>query len=197
MVTTGKLPDGMSFSASGALVIGPGGSQFVINDQSLAYPSVSTRGTKGSLAGTLTFESLSGSGLDGSLTWTKPAQTKGDYPGAIDTTLNVIGSLYTPPPRGGSVLPGFTAGTLAVTDMSGSIFSAPAALTSANKISLTNPPGKLKMTITPSTGVFKGSFVYPGQTKATDFSGVLFQDQTIGGGFFLGPNGSGTVQLEQ
>ena len=51
------------------------------------------------------------------------------------------------------------------------------------------------MTITPSTGFFKGRFLYPGREKPTAFDGVLFQDQAIGGGFFLGPNGSGPVVL--
>jgi hypothetical protein len=63
---------------------------------------------------------------------------------------------------------------------------------------INNPPDGLKVTVTPSTGIFKGSFLYPvpgKKPKRTDFSGVLCQDQTISRGFFLGPGGSGTVSL--
>ena len=48
--------------------------------------------------------------------------------------------------------------------------------------------------ITLSTGAFKGGFYYPDNSKVS-FRGVVFQDQTIGAGFFLGPDGSGTVNL--
>jgi hypothetical protein len=69
-------------------------------------------------------------------------------------------------------------------------------LNSGNALTLTPPiQDKLTITLTPSTGVFKGTFVYPGQKTPTAFGGVLFQDQVIGEGFFLGPNGSGTVNL--
>ena len=59
-------------------------------------------------------------------------------------------------------------------------------LTSANTLTMT-PPGtdKLKMKIKTKTGLFSGSFVYPNQTKLTAVGGVLFQDQTIVGGFWL------------
>jgi len=73
-------------------------------------------------------------------------------------------------------------------------------LSAANVLKVTNSgKDKLKLTITPSTGVFNGTFQYPvagGKTVLTTFTGVLFQDQVNGGGFFLGPNGSGAIDLE-
>ena len=198
-IAAGKLPDGESFSASGYIVSGTATrSQFVI-DKALSYPSVADNGSSGFLFGTLTFETLTGaSNLTGTLQWVKPLQRKGDYPAAIDTNLNVIGSLYTPPGRKGSVLPGFTSGTLELSDTSGLILSGSSQLTAANKLTVTNPADNVKVKINPANGTFSGSFVYPGKgPKRTDFGGVLFQDRTLGGGFFLGPEGSGTVNLSQ
>jgi hypothetical protein len=63
-------------------------------------------------------------------------------------------------------------------------------------LTVTDPgTDKTNATITASDGFFKGTFQYPGQKKPTDFDGVLFQDQTPGAGFFVGPDGSGTVNL--
>jgi hypothetical protein len=116
--------------------------------------------------------------------------------------LNVIGSLYAAPARGGSVLPAFTSGTLALTDggalsLSGSTqLDKSVTLTPANVLQVTNPGAdKTKATITNASGLFSGSFIYPGQTRTTSLQGVLFQNQgaaQAGGGFFLSPVVSGT-----
>jgi hypothetical protein len=202
IVMGGRLPDGESFSTSGVLVGGSAGNQFAIY-KSLIDSAVTTKSAKGLLVGSLVFVNVTGtSDLSGTLEWTKPQQNKGDYLAAIDTNLNVIGSLYTPPLRGGSVLPGFNGGTLQLNDkgtLSGSGMGSivkDLTLNSKNAFLITNPgTDKLKVTVTPSSGVFKGTFVYPGQTRPTAFDGVLFQDQTAGGGFFLGPDGGGRVIL--
>lgn len=197
----GALPDGESFSVSGTLISG----EFVIN-KSLSYPSALPRTAEGMLSGTLTLVAETGtSDLNGTLLWIKPTQEKGAYPVGINTNLTVIGSTYTPPVKGGSVLPGFpveggtTSGTLTLSDTTGVILTGTSQLTAANQLLISFPPDELKVTITPSTGIFKGSFMYPaaagGKATPTDFAGVLFQDQVIGGGFFLGPKGSGTVNL--
>jgi hypothetical protein len=69
-------------------------------------------------------------------------------------------------------------------------------LNSKNVFLVINPgTDKLKVTVTPSTGVFKGTFLYPGQNHSTSFGGVLYQDRVLGDGFFIGPDGSGTVNL--
>ena len=194
-VIAGKLADGENFSLSGLIVTGSGGDQLAVN-KSLRYSSVTPKGTKGLLSGTLTFVTKTGPcNLYGTLEWTKPPQTEGEYQAAFDTTLDVSGSLYTPPSKGSSVLPGFTAGTLELSDTSGFMLSGTTQLTPANKLAITDPQDGLKVTITNSTGIFKGSFEYPPGKKRKDFTGVLYQDQFNGGGFFLGPAGSGTVSL--
>ncbi len=200
-ILAGQLSDGEGFSTSAGIVTGTSGSQVPI-DTVLSYPSVTSSGATGSLAGTLTFDQLNGSDFKGTLNWVKPQQTKGAYPAAIDTNLSVIGSPYTLVNTGSSVLPGFTTGTLNMTDkgtlrVSGTThLDQTVTLSSSNTLVLASPvQDQLTVTITPATGVFKGTFVYPGKKTPTAFDGVLFQDRITGGGFFLGPYGSGKVSL--
>ena len=197
---SGRLPDGESFSLTGTLVPGINESHFTIN-KSLAYSSVTVPHTKGALTGTLTFESSAGSDLDGTLTWTKPEQSEGPYQAPINTNLSVIGSYYLTPTVRIPVLPGFTTGTLELSDTGalstsgGHQIDKSVMLGLNNQLIVTNAGSdRLKVTITPSTGAFKGSFYYPDNSKVS-FRGVVFQDQTMGAGFFLGPDGSGTVNL--
>jgi hypothetical protein len=172
----GKLADGLPFSASAIML---GGS------------------AKGSLAGTLVFGPDAGaSALSGTLDWVKPAQSKGDYPAAFDATLIAAGSPYKPPGRGDSALPGFTAGTLALSDTAGFVLSPAVSLTASDKLEITGADkDSLKVALTPATGLFTGAFIYPGQKAPTVFGGVLLQDQVRGAGLFLGPDGSGAVSL--
>ncbi len=53
-------------------------------------------------------------------------------------------------------------------------------------------PG-LKLNLNPASGVFSGSFQSAGKTLS--IKGVILQDQTNAGGFFLGPEGSGSFLL--
>jgi hypothetical protein len=197
-IVAGKLPDGESFSAPGLIVGDSGGNQFIV-ESSLSYPSATPKGAKGFLFGALRFVTVTtASDVSGTLEWVKPEQTEGSYQAEFDTTLDVIGCRYTPPEKGGSVLPGFISGALILTDTGALITPIGQAVTLSppNVLTMTPPvQDKLRVTITPSTGVFKGSFVYPGEKTPTAFSGVLYQDQTIGAGVFLGPNCGGTVSL--
>jgi len=196
-IASGRLPDGEGFTASGYIVSGTAArSQFVIA-RALSYPSVTNQGSSGFLFGTLTFETLTGiSNLHGTLQWVKPQQNTGPYPAPIDTNLNVIGSTYTPPARNSSVLPGFTTGTLALSDTTGLILSGTTQLTAANELTISHPADGVTVSINPANGTFRGSFDYSGNPhELTYFGGVLFQAQTIGAGFFLGPNAGGSVTL--
>ena len=59
---------------------------------------------------------------------------------------------------------------------------------------------KLKITVTPSTGVFKGTFIdaAPGvKGVSTIVTGVLFQAGADGAGFFSGTDGAGAVTITQ
>ena len=194
VILAGILPDGQNFYAFGGLVSGTAGAQVLVYD-TLRYPFPSILGARGVLAGTLTFQRLQGSDVTGILQWVKPPQHLGKYRSFFDTALKVTGSLYTPPAGGGSVLPGFTAGTVTLSDTTGVVASGNVLLGAGNKLSV---PYAVGVSITPSTGVFRGAFHYPltGQgSRLTEFAGVVSQDSGTGSGLFLGPNGSGTLTL--
>jgi len=200
IIFSGQLADGESFSTTGALG-GDDGDQFIFSIP-LAYP-VSSQGT---LSGTLSFVTTTGpfettgtGDLSGTIGWAKPQESSGDYPAAFQTSLNTVGSLYNPPTAGVSVLPGFTRGTLDLTGTAGTDLVKDVTLSAANVLAVTNPAAdKLKVTITPATGVFKGTFMdapHGGLPSLTSFTGVLFQQEAIGGSFFLGTKDSGNVTL--
>jgi len=204
-IMAGRLPDGSAFLNSGALVNGTAGAQLLVYD-TVKYPFVSRPGESGLLLGTITFARHQDSDFTGNLQWVKPQQRLGEYKALINTTLNVTGSFYGPgEPGARSVLPAFTSGTLALSDtstlsVSGSgVLTKAVTLTPSDQLQVkTRGSDKLSVTINPSTGVFHGTFLYPGSKPTpADITGVLFQDSLSGGGFFLGPNGSGTVTLSR
>jgi len=49
------------------------------------------------------------------------------------------------------------------------------------------------VTVTTSTGLFKGTVINPADGKPVSFNGVLLQKQNFGGGFFTGFNQTGRV----
>jgi len=191
VVFSGQLADCEAISGTGSMFA----DAFTLKE-TLSYPAVAAKGATGALCGTLVFQKLAGADFNGTLKWIKPAQTKGKFPAAIDADLNVIGSLYTPPAAGSSALPGFTNGTLAVSGAAQ--ITQAVILTSANSFAVNAPfQDQTALTLTPATGVFKGSFLYPGQSAPTAFIGVLYQDQIIGGGFYVGPVGAGNISLSR
>ena len=197
----GKLPDGESFSSAGILIGGSAGNQFLIDDK-LSYPSVFTTGTHGSLIGALTFVNETGtSDFNGTLEWHKPRQTKGAYPAAFDTTLNVIGSVYQPPLSGHRVLEFLNVegnGEFIAQD-GGSAESGTdiVTLSTANIIApLSGGTDKLSLKVNTSNGTLTGSFVPPGATTAVSLNGVIFQAQNCASGFFLSGTESGSFDVE-
>ena len=200
IIMAGKLPDGTAFSASALLLGGSNENQFMI-DTPLSYPSVSKKGDKGSLAGTLTFMKQTGtSGLNGTLTWNKPPQSKGPWAAAIDTTLNVIGSFYQPPANGQRVLEFSNVegnGEFIAQD-GGSVWSGTdiVTLSAANTIApLPGGTDKLSLRMNTSNGTVTGSFVPPGGTAPVSVNGVIFQIQNIASGFFLSGTESGKFDV--
>jgi len=156
---------------------------------------------KGSLSGWVTFTNIVGvSDLGGTLSWFKPPVPAAKfYPNGFATEIILSGSEYTAPPVGTPVLDVTnTACNILVTLGEGnldSFASNSVTLTAAKKVSLCVTNG-FKLTITPNTGLFSGSFINPGTHKSTVFRGALFQKQNIGAGFFLGTNQTGFVTVE-
>ena len=156
---------------------------------------------QGSLEGLVTFTNIVGiSDLGGTLTWFKPAvPTAKLYPTGFTTRITLIGSAYTAPPVGTPALTvSNTTCNLLVTAGAGdlaSFVSNTVTLNTNNKVTLCVTNG-FKLTVTPKTGLFSGSFVNPATSKPMTFKGALFQKQNDGAGFFLGPDQTGFVAVE-
>ena len=66
---------------------------------------------------------------------------------------------------------------------------------SANNRVLNLSPNKLGLTLTPSSGTFRGTVVSPDGGRPIPFSGVILQNQGAGSGYFLLSGQSGRVDL--
>jgi len=150
---------------------------------------------KGSVWSWLAFDaSQPATGLQGWLSWTKPAGAAACYPAGLTNGVMAEGARYTPPTNTTSRVIQMTNG---VVIFEGGNLSVPLSntvmLTASNKVidlSLTN---KLSLTLTPSSGAFSGSVTEPGAKRADSFKGVLLQGQNSGYGYFLETNRSGRV----
>ncbi|HEX4086917.1 MAG TPA: hypothetical protein VHY22_18525, partial [Chthoniobacteraceae bacterium] len=118
---------------------------------------------KGSLAGTITFETTGDTDADGQLTWIKPETTKGRYQGGFTVSVDFQGAIFT--------APALSTGTCSITFAAGGLVSAIThTLTiSTNDHVTVNDPGadKLKMTVSKAEGTFTGTFLIPGEKKVT------------------------------
>ena len=56
---------------------------------------------------------------------------------------------------------------------------------------------KLNLTVTSSSGLFRGTIVSPETGKTMQFQGALFQDWKVGLGYYLGSDESGKVLLNR
>jgi uncharacterized repeat protein (TIGR03803 family) len=192
---SGKLPDGDTLRSTGLLLQGTNG-----QDEYQFFNSAN-------LYGGLQFADEATTDLTGSGNWVVAVKKNKYYPLGFSAGLMVRGARYTPPARGVIALPfasGTDNGTAAITG--GGLATAineTITLTTQNKIfvSGTNPE-KLRISVNAPRGTFSGSFVEPSQTRATSFSGILYQKAAVPGGFaaFLGPlttgtNASGSVEL--
>ncbi len=168
----GRLADGTAFSTSG----------WISNSGTwvLYLPLYSNAGR---LTGLINFQQIAGvSDLSGSITWIKPTTTKATGFTAAST---LIGSVYTaqrpaidfPNPPTAT----FTSGGLA---------------TAAGYPALVQIGGSAKsmgisLSFNKASGIITGTFTPPSATKALHVYGAVFQDQTIGAGYFLGPSAPG------
>jgi len=186
---SGKLPDGTSFTAAGALLAdGTIAQLFVVDDRSLYN-------RKGGLSGYVAFE---GPLSTGRLSWQKPPITGPYYPAGFSAQVQEIGYPFSK--STGNLL---TTGTISFTGGMLANSGTNAGFTFSNKRYVFNPPNPLnvKLAIDPVTGAMKGSFDFPqmvsGKTVAVKYNGLLLEDGTTpvaAVGYFLSPviSGSGS-----
>jgi hypothetical protein len=138
--------------------------------------------------------------MDGQCVWLKPARLASKYyTGGFSTSgfTNIVeatGSLYTAPRRGQTVLDWVgQSGSLVLGGGAKASGTYTIQLGANNRITAMTGE-KLSLTVTPSTGLFKGVFTPSGGEKV-QIQGALFQDSQTGTGYFLGPKTSGSVYL--
>jgi len=135
--------------------------------------------------------------LNGGVVWIKPGSSAAKYySSGFTNQVSVSGLPYHPPERGNRVLElNAGAGQLLLegAGLSGT-------LTNDFRLELNNritdlSDNKLKLTITPSSGLFRGSVLNPETGKPLQFQGALFEGWNAGFGYFLSPSQGGQVYL--
>jgi hypothetical protein len=140
------------------------------------------------------------SDVNGDLFWYRPAiPTSHVFPAGFTTELTLVGSSYTIPAPGTTILPvtDNTCNTFVV--FGGGSLTVPVTntvtLTMTDRI-INCSGGTLSLSVNPSRGAFTGSYVLPGTTKPVSISGLFLQNGSVGGGSFFEGNTTGYVTIE-
>jgi len=150
-------------------------------------------GRHGVLAGWMNFETRTNDDVNGILNWTRAAQASAKYyPGGFTLSTEAVGSKYLSPPTGSRVINVATGQVAVANGNLAQSFTNHVVLGTDNKV-MNLSSNKLTMTITPLTGLFKGTVTAPGTTRSMVLNGVLLQTRNAGYGFFLGTNQSGRI----
>jgi hypothetical protein len=141
----------------------------------------------------LTNPSLAGMAVN----WVKAGGAGGSYyPGGFAFETEANGYTYVAPAVGH---PLFNWSTGVVTLAGGNLatsLTTTITVNAKNQVQVTGSnPDKLKLTLTPATGSFSGSFVPPGAAKPVTINGVVLTDLESAGGFFLGTSQGGSVSI--
>lgn len=148
----------------------------------------------GSILGWLTIADEANSDIHGAVSWFKlPQPAAAFYPAGFTHDLQAAGSTYAF--TSGFPVLDFTDGKLVLSNGNlSSSFTNQITFGAANIVT-NQSPNALKLTITTSTGVFKGTVVDPVSGRTIAVNGVVLQKQNYGGGYFLGTNQTGRVYL--
>jgi uncharacterized repeat protein (TIGR03803 family) len=182
----GVLGDGTPFHANGPI---SGIGTFPIYDT--LY-----NGKLGSVLGRITFPATNAFGA--TLDWFKPAAPNSPfYPDGFTTMPTLQGAAYITPSRTNGLT---VAGTSQVTLGGGNLSSnlvKDIVIASNGVVTVTNPgPDDLALSVSPSSGLFSGSFTHPANDKLAFFTGYLLQSSQSGAGLFFGTNQTGYVLIQ-
>ncbi|MDB6057759.1 MAG: hypothetical protein JWO95_1603, partial [Verrucomicrobiales bacterium] len=182
---TGTLADGTRVSQNSAISK---------NGEWPVY--VSLYAGHGSLLGWMTFTNRSSDDVSGRLSWIRPAQAASRlFAAGFATDAESTGSRYVAPIGTATRVLNITNG---VVSLSGGNLST----ASDNNVTLglgskiISASNKLSLNFTLSSGLFTGSFVEPGTTHLTTFSGAVLQKANVGAGYFPGTNDNGRVLFQ-
>lgn len=180
----GSLADGQAWTSSSAIGT---------NGHWPLYASVDKK--LGAVIGWLSFSNTTPAVIGGALTWVKPAIAP-FFTNGIAAELDIAGSRYIAPVGTNAIL-SWTNGLLSVangnlaTSLTNSVNLTTLGKFTGSSGSISN----LALTVSTKAGSFSGSFRHPASGKTTKYSGVLLQSENLGGGFFLGTNRGGVLQL--
>lgn len=178
---TATLPDGTATTAS----------SFVSKD-GLWPVYASLYKAQGVLMGEMAFEHQEDiSDVSGPLTWLRPADAKAVlFKPGFQTTLDALGGLYLKPAVNQFMIPLSNLGSNAALFLSdGGLIDEITRLvtvSAANKaLTPLQDADKATVTLTPTTGLFTGTFIHPDTQKSIKFQGAVLQPQGLFEGFFL------------
>jgi hypothetical protein len=193
----GTLADGTPFSSATSL------------HPDLAFPIYAriypgAFATLGSLRGTVQFPvppPLVGD-ASGSVDWFKPVRRKdAHFPNGFTLNHAVRLARYERPPAGTRVLaldPVLENGRILISASGFATIDENFTLLPGNR-AVASPPNAtlISLHFNVASGIFRGSFINPVNTRFTPFGGAVFQADVSGAGFFLGagPNDAGKVTL--
>jgi uncharacterized repeat protein (TIGR02543 family) len=129
--------------------------------------------------------------------WVKAAGAAGTYyPNGFAFETGLTGYKYTPPSANQPMI-NWNNALVALEDGNlAAILTNTVTVNSKNQVQVAGANGdKLTLALMPATGAFKGSFQPPGASKPWLFNGVVLTGLEWAGGFFLGPNQSGSVSI--
>jgi hypothetical protein len=150
---------------------------------------------RGSVFGWLTLINTPTTDISGRVLWTKPGGVKGPlHSTGFTNEIEALGSRYFTPPSGTRALDFTNAAVVLEGGNLSTGLTHTMVLSDKNRITVETPnPQNVSLTLTVSSGSFKGSFVHPLTGRPSAITGVLLQKQNLGAGFFLGTNQSGRM----
>jgi hypothetical protein len=154
-------------------------------------------GGRGMLLGWVRFE---GQKVSGTPVWLKAqaiSLTDKYYRGGFAVNTELWGARYVAPLLGQPIV-GWTNGVVVIEGGNLSQGISNGVKWVSNKLVLELPnTNKVVLTVTPSSGLWSGSFMHPDRRLTTVVRGALLQGPGWGAGWFLGTNQSGRVLIEQ
>ena len=156
---------------------------------------ISLYGGKGILIGWLKFADDGTNDLAGTLRWMKPSlPTSKLYKSGFNVNSHVVGSHYVAP-IGTAKMLNITDGVVLLSGGNLPDSSNPVTFGPSSKL-VNNGPNALKLTFTPATGLFAGTFSEAGTTRIFAIKGAVLQRQNQGSGYAPGPDQSGRVVFQ-
>jgi hypothetical protein len=179
-----------NISFSGTLGDGTKAAQKALVNANGQWPFyISLSKGNGSILGWLTFSNQI---ISGPMEWFVLAQPKAKlYRAGFTNDIEAAGSSYQF--TAGVPVLNFTDGQVWLANGNLAGFTNQISLGADSKVTNLSTSNALTLTVTTTTGLFKGSVVNPITGKAVAINGVVLQQQNFGGGFFLGTNQSGRV----